>query len=237
MLGIIGAMDMEVDALRGEMQGVTEKQIGFTRYYQGMLWGTPVCLARCGIGKVHAALCAQGMALCFPVTGLINIGVAGALRDSLGIGSVVIAKSAVQHDMDTTPIGDPLGMVSGPNLVHFPCDPRLSRMLLQSAGEAGLHWEEGAISTGDQFIEGTEKKDFLARFFGSAACDMEGGAIAQCCYEMNIPYAAVRAISDTRAGDGREYMQKAREACANEEKLLRRFIAIYGAEEREQSHG
>lgn len=236
MLGIIGAMDKEVDALRGEMQGCEEKQIGFTRYTVGTLWGVKVCLARCGIGKVHAALCAQGMILDVGVDALLNIGVAGALRPSLGIGDVVIAQSAVQHDMDTTPIGDPLGLISGPNIVHMSCDKSLSVLLRRAAEEAGLRSEEGAIATGDQFIVGTEKKRFLADTFGAAACDMEGGAIAQCCYEMNVPYAAVRAISDTRDGDGREYMEKALQACRSEEKLLRRFMALYEKEEVER-HG
>lgn len=224
MLGIIGAMDKEVDALRDAMQGTEEKQFGFTRYTLGTLWGVPVCLARCGIGKVHAALCAQSMIDFLKVDTLLNIGVAGALRPTLGIGDAVIAKSAVQHDVDTRPLGDPLGMVSGPNVVHFPCDEELSARLKEAAEQAGLRWEEGAVATGDQFITAREKKEFLAETFGAAACDMEGGAIAQCCYEMGVPYAAVRVISDTRDGDEREYMEKALAACRNEEKLLRRFL-------------
>ncbi len=232
MLGIIGAMDKEVDALRRQMTNLEEKQAGFSRFTVGDLWGERVCLAQCGIGKVHAALCAQAMITGFHVSAILNIGVAGALRPTLGIGDAVVADSAVQHDVDTTPIGDPLGMVSGPNIVHFPCDPQLSAMLRQAAEEAGLRWEAGAIATGDQFIVGVERKNGLAGAFGAAACDMEGGAIAQCCYEMQVPYAAVRCISDTRDGDGREYMEKARFACACEERLLRHFMKLYAGEEK-----
>ena len=232
MLGIIGAMDKEVDALRRQMTNTEEKQAGFSRFTAGTLWGEKVCLAQCGIGKVHAALCAQSMIAEYAVSAILNIGVAGALRPSLGIGDAVVADSAVQHDVDTSPIGDPLGMVSGPNLVHFPCDSVLSALLKRAAEEAGLRWESGAVATGDQFIVGTEKKNWLADFFVAAACDMEGGAIAQCCYEMNVPYAAVRATSDTRDGDGREYMEKALFACACEEKLLRCFMRLYGEEKR-----
>ena len=232
MLGIIGALDKEVDALRRQMTNTEEKQTGFTRFTVGDLWDERICLARCGMGKVHAALCAQSMITEFAVSAVLNIGVAGALRPTLGIGDAVVADSAVQHDMDTSPIGDPVGMVSGPNIVHFPCDSTLSSLLKQAAEEAGLRCETGAVATGDQFIVGTEKKNWLADFFGAAACDMEGGAIAQCCYEMNVPYAAVRLISDTRDGDGREYMEKALFACACEEKLLRSFIRLYGEENR-----
>ena len=237
MLGIIGAMDMEVNALLEQMQDKSEAQIGYTRYYTGKLWGAKVCLARCGIGKVHAALCAQGMILRYPVDMLLNIGVAGALRPSLNIGDVAIGLSAVQHDMDTTPIGDPLGLISGPNIVHIPCDERMTKLLKQAAREALLHFETGAIATGDQFIVGTEKKNFLAETFQAAACDMEGGAIAQCCYEMRVPYAACRAISDTRDGDGREYMEKAAAACESEEKLLRRLIPLLAELEGEKNNG
>lgn len=237
MLGIIGAMDMEVEALRREMAGVTERAIGFTRYFQGELRGVPVCLARCGVGKVHAALCAQGMILCCGVTEMLNIGVAGALRDSLAVGDIVIAGSAVQHDMDTTPIGDPPGLISGPNIVHIPCDAGLSALLEEAAAEAGLRTQRAAIATGDQFIVGAERKDALARAFGAAACDMEGGAVAQCCYEMGIPYAACRAISDTRLGDGREYAQKAGEACRAEERLLRHFLSLYQRRKEGEENG
>ncbi|MBR4359392.1 MAG: 5'-methylthioadenosine/adenosylhomocysteine nucleosidase [Clostridia bacterium] len=237
MLGIIGAMDLEVNALRDEMRDVKEQTIGFTRYYTGTLQGEPLCLARCGVGKVHAALCAQGMILALGVTRVLNIGVAGALLPSLGIGDIVIAQSAVQHDIDTTPIGDPPGMISGPNIVHIPTDPAMTALLDQAAGEAGLTAVRAAIATGDQFIVGTEKKNSLARAFGAAACDMEGAAIAQCCYEMRVPYAAVRAISDTRDGDGREYAEKAAEACRAEEALLRRFLPLENKAWEEKHHG
>ena len=227
MLGIIGAMDKEVDALRAAMTDTREEKIGFTRCTVGTLWETQVCLAQCGIGKVHAALCAQALILRHPVDALLNIGVAGALRPSLGIGDAVIASSAVQHDIDTSPLGDPPGMISGPNIVHIPCDPALSALLRRAAQEADLRWEEGAVATGDQFITGTENKRRIAEAFGAAACDMEGGAIAQCCYEMGVPYAACRLISDTRDGDEREYMEKAALACKNEETLLRKFLPLY----------
>ena len=237
MLGMIGAMDKEVDALRDAMTDTREEVIGFTRCTLGVLWGANVCLARCGVGKVHAALCAQALLLRYPVDALLNIGVAGALRPSLAIGDAVIARSAVQHDMDTTAFGDPPGLIWGPNIVHIPCDPALTALLRRAAEEASLRYEEGAVATGDQFIVDTKKKTQLAEAFGAAACDMEGAAIAQCSYEMHVPFAACRLISDTRDGDQREYMEKAALACRNEEILLRRFLPLYQAWEEEKHHG
>lgn len=237
MLGIIGAMDMEVNAILSRLEEKEEATVGYTRYYTGRLDGVPVCLARCGIGKVHAGLCAQGMILRYPIDAILNIGVAGALWEGVAVGDVVIAASAVQHDVDTTPIGDPLGMISGPNIVHFPCDESLSALLKEAAKQAGIAMTQGAIATGDQFIVGTDKKDFLGSFFGAAACDMEGGAIAQCCYEMGVPYAACRSISDTRQGDGGEYLEKAAFACTQEQKLLSNFLALYKQQREETHHG
>lgn len=236
MLGIIGAMDKEVDALQAQMEDAREESIGFARYTCGTLWGVRVCLARCGVGKVHAALCAQGMILRFGADKVLNIGVAGALRDSLRIGDIVIADSAVQHDIDTTPVGDPPGMISGPDIVQLPCDQGMIETIKKAADDADLRWETGAVATGDQFIVGTEKKDGLASAFHAAVCDMEGGAIAQCCYEMGVPFAAVRAVSDTRLGDGAEYVLRAQAACRSAEKLLERLVLLL-AKEGETQHG
>lgn len=237
MLGIIGAMDMEIDLLLKRMENAEESRVGYTVFHAGTLSGVPVCLARCGIGKVHAALCAQGMLLRYPVEAMLNIGVAGALREGLAVGDLVIASSCVQHDIDTTPIGDPPGLISGPNIVHVPCDGELVSLLEQAAAQCGFKAVEAAIATGDQFIAGIEKKDALSRDFGAAACDMEGGAIAQCCYEMGVPFAAFRAISDTRGGDGREYAEKAAFACAREQKLLPHFLSLYLNAGKERRHG
>lgn len=227
MLGLIGAMDQEVSALLDQMENLQESRIGFTRLYSGTLRGQPVCLARCGIGKVHAALCAQAMILQYRPEALINFGIAGALRDGLAVGDVVIARSAVQHDIDTTPIGDPPGLISGPNIVHVPCDEGLRRLLAKAAEQRGLRAVVSSIATGDQFIADPGKKDAVSAAFDAAACDMEGGAIAQCCYEMSVPYAAYRAISDTKRGDAREYAQKALFACEQAQKLLSAFIPLY----------
>ena len=237
MLGIIGAMDREVGFLTDAMEETSQRQIGYTRYTSGRLWGVPVCLARCGIGKVHAALCAQGMLLRYPVEAMLNIGVAGALREGLAVGDLVIASPCGEHDTDTPPLGDPPGLISGPDIVHVPCDGELVSLLEQAAAQCGFKALRAAIATGDQFIAKIGKKDALSRAFGAAACDMEGGAIAQCCYEMGVPFAAFRAISDTRGGDGREYAEKAAFACEREQKLLPHFLSLYLNAGKERRHG
>ena len=229
MLGIIGAMDREINLLLKRMENAEESRVGYTVFHAGTLSGVPVCLARCGIGKVHAALCAQGMLLRYPVEAMLNIGVAGALREGLAVGDVVIASSCVQHDIDTTPIGDPPGLISGPDIVHVPCDGELVSLLEQAAAQCGFKALRAAIATGDQFIAEIGKKDALSRAFGAAACDMEGGAIAQVAFEAGVPYAAYRAISDTLTGNGKEYEENVHTACAASAKLLTLLLSLLPA--------
>ena len=225
MIGIIGAMEKEISILVEQMHQPREEKIGMTRFYQGMLWGKEVCLALCGIGKIHAALCAQAMILHFHPECIINIGVAGALHPALEIGDIVIGSCAVQHDVDTTAFGDPLGCIPEINIVELPCAPRLKEAMIAAAARQQLPHRIAAIATGDQFIHQLEKKQFLSTHFGAAACDMEGAAIAQVCYEMQVPYGAYRAISDTLQGDEKEYMEKAMIAAAASQQLLEAFFA------------
>lgn len=225
MIGIIGAMEKEVHLLRDKMEGMTEKKIGIVRFYQGMLWGKETCLALCGIGKIHAALCAQAMILHFAPEAIINIGVAGALEENLDIGDVVIGAYGVQHDMDTTAFGDPLGCIPEINIVELPCEKMLMAAMEKAADEQGLHHITAGIATGDQFISALDKKQMLASHFGAAACDMEGAAIAQVCYEMQVPYGAYRAISDTLRGNEKEYVENVAVAAESSQKLLEAFFA------------
>lgn len=227
MLGIIGAMDKETDMLFAKMTDVKETTIGYSRFAQGDLNGLACVIARCGIGKVHAAMCAQSMISLYHPDAVINIGVAGALEESLAIADIVIASSEVQHDIDTSPIGDPVGLISGPNIIHIPCDESLRDLLEDAARECGLPYLRRAIATGDQFICGEANKRRLAQQFGAGACDMEGGAIAQVCYEFGVPYAAFRSISDTLRGSGMEYAACAALAGQTSAKLLQQFLQLY----------
>ena len=227
MLAILGAMDKETARLFREMEIEKEEKCGFSRIAVGRLMGVRCVLACCGIGKVHAAMCAQAVLDRYPVSAVVNIGVAGALDETLAIADCVVATSAVQHDIDTSPIGDPVGLISGPGIVHIPCDEKLQGLLLRAAGETGCRAVRAAIATGDQFIVGTETKQKLKNSFGAAACDMEGGAIAQVCYEYGVPYAAYRTVSDTVSGNGREYELNAKDAADRSQTLLARFLQDY----------
>ena len=67
-IGIIGAMDLEVETLKSKLTDVTITTKAGMEFHEGILNGAPVIVVRCGIGKVNAALCVQIMADVFGAT-------------------------------------------------------------------------------------------------------------------------------------------------------------------------
>lgn len=201
MIGIIGAMQIEIDGLRRRLEHPTSRTVSGIEYTSGSLDGHEVVLAVCGIGKVFAAICAQTMLLHYPVEAVVNTGVAGTLSESIGIQDIAIARDVVQHDMDTSALGDPIGLLSGINRVKLPCGERLVRLAEEVAAEKGFHTETGTIASGDQFVHTAARKDFIREHFQGIAAEMEGGSIGQVCYVNSVPFVIIRAISDDASGN------------------------------------
>lgn len=198
--GIIAAMQKEAAGLLEKMQDKTETVIGGVTYTAGTLCGHTAVVAVCGVGKVFAALCAQTMILRFAPQCIINTGVAGSLSTALSIGDLVIADGAVQHDMDTSAIGDPVGLLSGINRIVLPTDRALTERLKAAAAAVGAVAHGGIVATGDRFVADAAEKRRIVDTFGAVACEMEGGAVAQACFVNGVPFALVRAISDDASG-------------------------------------
>ena len=200
-IGIIGAMEPEVEALISALEERKSETVSDITFYTGCLYGKSVAIAKCGIGKVFAALCAQTMIMKYSPSLIVNTGVGGALAPGLTTGDIVIADTLCQHDMDTSAIGDPRGLVSGINVIYFESDKRASEILLSAAETLGLCATLGRIATGDKFIASKEDKDRIVTDFFADACEMEGCAVAQVAYVNNTPFAVVRAISDSADGE------------------------------------
>lgn len=225
-IGIIGAMDIEVNGIVASMSQVAEKTISGIRFYSGKLYDKDIVVAKCGIGKVFASICAQTMILEYNPTVIINSGVAGSLTKELGVLNVAIAKNVVQHDMDTSPLGDPKGLISGINMVYFDANSQVVEALEKSTDLASCKSRCGTIATGDKFISVESEKKALHEEFGAIACEMEGGAIGHTCYINNVPFGVIRAISD---GDGAEmdYMTFAEKAANQSVEIVKNFVKIY----------
>lgn len=225
MIGIIAAMNVEMESLRSFIENPVRETVSGMEFVRGTLEGREVVTAVCGIGKVFAALCAQTMILRYAPEAIVNTGVAGTLTAELGVGDIAVSSCVVQHDMDTSPLGDPPGLISGLNLVELPADAMLANRLIACAEALGVATRLGPIASGDQFIASAARKEAIRRTFGAIACEMEGAAVGQACYVNGVPFCVLRAISDSADGSSHmDYPQFVELAAARSVRLLRAFL-------------
>ena len=203
-----------------------EERVGMDTFVSGSLFGQEAVLAVCGPGKINASLCAQSMILRYHPEWVLNLGVAGAGDISVSIGDMVIATAAVQHDVDTSPIGDPVGMVSKINLIEIPCDGTLRARLVKVAStlpDVKVH--EGIIATGDQFSSDGDVRARIHDRFHAMAVEMEGGAVAQACYMHGVPCGVLRSISDQANGQSEmDYPTFTRLAAEHSQRVVERLL-------------
>ncbi len=226
LIGIIGAMDIEVNGIVSSMLNVTEKTISGIKYYKGILNNKNVVVAKCGIGKVFAAICAQTMILEFSPSVIINTGVAGSLSKDLKVLDVAIASKVVQHDMDTSAIGDPKGLISGINVIYLDANEDVVNTLRKSAKLSGCNTQIGIVASGDKFVSQESDKAAIKAEFGAIACEMEGASVGHVCFVNNVPFGVIRAISDGE-GAQMDYMTFASLAAENSIKITKKFIELF----------
>lgn len=198
IIGIIGAMEEEVEELKSIMAlENTIDKAGLT-FYTGRIHEVKVVVVRCGIGKVNAAICTQVLIDHFDVTTIINVGVAGAVHSDLDIGDIVISSDAVYHDFDVTAFGHKKGYIPRMEESYFKADEAMIT-LAKEAGEALPNAPKIFIErvvTGDQFVASHAVKLDIAKDFGAYCTEMEGAAIAHTCVLNKIPFVVIRSISD-----------------------------------------
>lgn len=197
-IGIIGAMDLEVDELKSKMKTSRIVKKAGMEFHEGTLHGADVVIVRCGIGKVNAALCTQILADVFEVTHIINTGVAGSLNAKLNIGDILISRDAIHHDLDVTIFGYQPGEVPQIGFREFKADETLVELARHSCEKVNpdIHVMVGRVVSGDQFISDKAVKERLISQFQGDCTEMEGAAIAHGAYLNGIPFVIIRAISD-----------------------------------------
>lgn len=198
VIGIIGAMEEEVAALKEEMDIEEVVEAASMNFCKGRLCGKDVVVVRSGVGKVNAGICAQILVDRFQADILINTGIAGSLDAQIDIGDIVISTDALHHDMDATVFGDPVGQVPRMDTLAFPADERLVKLAVLANEEANpdIHTFTGRIVSGDQFISSAETKERIVSNFHAKCTEMEGAGIAHAAYLNKISYVIIRAISD-----------------------------------------
>ena len=195
MLGIIGAMDIEVEALYERMTETEVRTIAGMEFHKGKLASNAAFVAT---KPVNAGICSQILADCYHVTEIINTGVAGSLKAEINIGDIVLSSTAVQHDVDAGVFSYPPGEIPGLGIREFPADEKLLALAKECCERVNPEIQvfTGRVASGDQFIDSKEKKTRIHDTFDACCTEMEGAAIAQAAWLNKIPYLIIRSISD-----------------------------------------
>lgn len=197
-IGIIGAMDEEVNKLKKIMTNVKIHNLASMEFYEGELNNKNVIVVRSGIGKVNAAICTQILIDKFNVEGLINTGIAGALDAKIDIADMVLSKDALQHDMDATGFGYKYGEIPRMKSSIFVADTDMIEKAHAACIKVNpdINVYIGRILSGDEFVQDKEKKSWLLSQFKGYCVEMEGAAIAHVASLNNVPFLIIRGISD-----------------------------------------
>ena len=199
MIGIICAMQIEADGLLSLAKNKETKTIAKMNFTKCTLFDKEVVIVICGCGKVNAAMCTLALIHNYNPEVIINSGVAGSLSERVSIGDIVVATKSVEHDMNTTALGDKQGEVSFPDgmIMYFDCDEKTTNLLADVCRNIpDTKVETGIIASGDMFVSERKKRLLIKERFDALACEMEGAAIGHVCNRCDVPYTILRAISD-----------------------------------------
>lgn len=225
-IGIIGAMAEEIELLHQNVQLTNQTTLAGITYYEGTLHDVNVVYCKSGVGKVNAAITTQ-MLLSLGVESVWFTGVAGALDPRLNVGDIVISSTAMQHDMDVTPLGFAKGVIPFQDVSDFIADKSLVELAKQAADACFPNRSiVGKVLSGDQFIASVDKVKELYEQFGGACAEMEGAAVAQVCYTNNKPFVIIRSMSDKADGSAEvTYNQFVVEAANNSYAIINYMLS------------
>ncbi len=196
-IGVIVAMDEELEVILDIMNKDNTTVRANMSFHTGTIEGKEIVAVICGIGKVNSAICTQILISEFNVDSVINVGIAGGIGVDIVPGDLVVGDTLIQHDVDATAFGDPIGQIPRLDTWDFKSDERLVKLAKEACEKATNHKSYvGRIATGDQFIADLDKIKWLAKEFDALACEMEGASIAQTCYLNDVPFVVIRSISD-----------------------------------------
>lgn len=230
-MGIVVAMEEELEAVEKVLEKLEEKEIGKTIFKIGKIGKCKCIVVHCGVGKVNAAIATQKLIDNFEVEYVMNVGVAGSINDDLAIGDVVIGKHTVQHDFDITAFRHSKGYIPGVG-DNIKCDNDLNIRLqnsIKNIEEKNYKVKLGIVATGDIFCTDVAMKDKIRAKFGADVVDMECGAIAQVAYLNEVPFVVIRSISDSPNGKNeRTFEENLPFACKRFANVLKEFLEQEG---------
>lgn len=222
MIGIIGAMEIELDRLISNMKMIKKQRINFFEFYIGILYTKKVVLVKSNEGKVNSAVATQLLISNFDIDYIINVGIAGSISGELNVFDIAISKDTVEFDQDVSSLGYEIGYTFGINKINIPANIKLSNRFKKVCDRLHFNSKIGTILTSDRFVTRKEEKDNLNKKFNGIAVDMESASINHVAYLNNIDFVAVRVISDN--GNNIEYRKFAEKSAENISKILKIYL-------------
>jgi adenosylhomocysteine nucleosidase len=224
-------MQIEADGIIALSANAKTQTIAGMDFTTATLNGRDIVIVVCGVGKVNAAMCAFALIDKFSPEVVINSGVAGAVSPLVTIGDLVVATKSVEHDMNTTALGDKQGEVSFPSgtVTYFDCDQKVSSALSKACQNIpDTKVFSGVIASGDLFVSDRSQRLRIHERFDALACEMEGAAIGHVCYSCKVPYAIIRAISDDLdENKGMDFVKFTQLASQKTVTAITNFLSIY----------
>ena len=204
MTVVLGALDGEVASITASMDRESRDDWNGYPIARGSISGSPAVVSRTGVGKTLSAMLCQHLIDRYAPRRIILTGIAGALRDDLAIGDIVVARDTVQHDVDLTAMGFERGTFPGSRCRAICCDPDL---VARASGVRPVHGRMriGRILTGDQFIADAARRAQLADAFDGDAVDMEGASVGLVAAVNRVPFLLIRTISDRCDGSAIDF--------------------------------
>lgn len=199
-VGIIFAMEEELDALKKYVKIKKEYNIFELKFYEGIINNTYCVLVESGVGKVNAARTTQILIDNIKVDCIFNIGVAGGVDESLKVGDIVLGNKLVQHDFDITAFNHEKGYIPKVG-VYIDTDKELFELSKSVFKANNISYHEGVIASGDIFCTETKMGNKINAKFNALCVEMEGASIAQVCHLSKIPFLVIRSISDVPNND------------------------------------
>lgn len=196
-VGVIGAMDEEIIFFKEKLEKRTDFVICGYDFFEGKIDNKDLVVLKSGIGKVNAAMSTTLLHSHYKCDYIINIGSAGGFDDSFNIGDIILSTELRSHDVDVTAFGYEFGQVPKMPAFFQSCET-----LVKIAEECSEHIAphrilKGLIVSGDSFMNKIEQINLIkSRFNNILAAEMEACAIAQVCYQFNVPFIIIRALSD-----------------------------------------
>ncbi len=222
-IAIIGAMDLEIDQILHLVQNKKKYTFCQTFFCEGRYENTSLVVSKCCPGKVNAAICAQTIILKHAPNQIINVGVAGGTKE-MNIGDVAIATDFVQYDVDASFVGDPVGLISGINLLKIKASKTIFENLWAAASKTKASPKRSIVATGDKFLS-CEEIAKTQKQFGANVVEMEAAAIAQACFKASVDFGAVKVVSDNGNAQS-EYEKFKFKAASKLSKIIEQYLKL-----------